>query len=470
MPLPAESLKVLRELVTEPVEIVGGGVEGQSTARFLLAAGFERITLRDRDPGVAVPAGCDRRCGSDYLSGLPAKGTVVRSAGVRPDLPELAAFASRGGQILSQLPIFLAVFQGASKGRAVGITGTFGKGTVTTMLSGMLREAGIGHLVGGNIGTPMLDLLLPKSLPEIALLELSSFQLSDLAAPSPLPAGSKRDDFCPRVGVTGRVTIEHLDWHRDQIEYWNAKARLCEEQSDTDHAVFLSGDPGSVFVGMAGSGILHSVGEGGELVPGSDAIRDGEGQILLRRSEMKVPGAFQLANASLAWVAARILGASDEACRSGAMGFEGLPHRLQFSGERDGVRFYNDSYATRPEATLAALEAVSDRSVALILGGSDKGVEFDALAEGLRSVRNLKFVGLIGATAPRLRRALERDGAPHFLLIDFPHLPEAFEACRKAMTGGGNVLLSPACASFGLFKNYKERGEAFLALAKSVVG
>jgi UDP-N-acetylmuramoylalanine--D-glutamate ligase len=470
MRLPAESLKLLRELVSEPVEIVGGGVEGQSTARFLLGAGFERVTLRDRDPDITVPEGCDRRCGADYLFGLPAKGTVVRSAGVRSDLPELAEFASRGGQILSQLPIFLALYQGSLGGRVVGITGTFGKGTVTTLLSGMLHVAGIEHVVGGNIGTPMLDLLLQDPVPETALLELSSFQLSDLAAPRSLPAGLKREDFCPRVGVSGRVTIEHLDWHRDQIEYWNAKARLCEEQSDTDHAVFLSSDPGSVFVGMAGSGILHSVGEAGELVPGTDAIRDGEGQILLHRSEMKVPGAFQLVNTSLAWVAARILGASDEACRSGAIGFVGLPHRLQFSGEKDGVRFYNDSYATRPEATLAALEAVSDRSVALILGGSDKGIEFDALAQGLKAARNLKFVALIGATAPPLRKALERDGRPHFLLIDFPHLPEAFEACRKAMTGGGNVLLSPACASFGLFKNYKERGEAFLALTKSVVG
>lgn len=291
MPVPTEYLTVLRELVPEPVEIVGGGIEGQSTAKFLLAAGYERITLRDKSADVQVPPGCDRRCGPDYLAGLGNKGCVVRSAGVRSDLPELRAFAETGGQILSQLPIFLALYQGVSRGRVVGITGTFGKGTVTTLLSKMLDCARIRHLVGGNIGIPMLDLLLDADLPEVALLELSSFQLSDLAAPMVPPAGLKRDDFCPRVGVCGRVTIEHLDWHLDQIEYWNSKARLCEEQSDTDHAVFLSSDPGSVFVGMAGSGILHSVGEGGELVPGKDAIRDGEGQILLRRENMKVPGA-----------------------------------------------------------------------------------------------------------------------------------------------------------------------------------
>ncbi len=470
MRLPSETLRVLRELVPEPVEIVGGGVEGQSTARFLLEAGYERVTLRDRNPDVVAPTGCDRRCGPDYLSNLPKLGTVVRSAGVRPDVAQLAAFEERGGQILSQLPIFLALFQGVHRGRVVGVTGTFGKGTITTLLSGMLDQAKIPHLVGGNIGTPMLDLLLQEVLPDAAVLELSSFQLCDLAAPKILPTGLCREDFNPRIGLSGRVTIEHLDWHLDQIEYWNAKARLCEEQSDTDHAVFLSTDPGSVFVGMAGSGILHSVGEGGELAPGVDAIRDGDGQILLHRDEMKVPGAFQLVNASLAWVAARILGASDEACRAGAIGFPGLDHRLQFAGEKDGIRYFNDSYATRPEATLAAVEALSDRSLALILGGSDKGIDFSELARGLRASRHLKFVALIGATAGRLREALEKSGPPHFLLIDFPHLAEAFDACRKAMTGGGTVALSPACASFGLFRNYKERGEAFLALTKSAVG
>ncbi len=470
MRLSTESVKILRELLPEPVEIVGGGLEGQSTARFLMAAGFERVTLRDRNPDVAAPAGCDRRCGPDYLAGLPPRGTVLRSAGVRSDLPELACFAEGGGQILSQLPVFLALFQGVRKGRVAGVTGTFGKGTVTTLLSRMLEQAAIPHAVGGNIGTPVLDLLLQDNLPDLAILELSSFQLSDLAAPRLLPTGLTREDFAPRVGVCGRVTIEHLDWHVDQIEYWNAKAHLCEEQAESDHAIFFSSDPGSVFVGMAGSGILHTIGEGGELVPGPDALRDGEGLVLLRRDEMKVPGAFQLANAALAWAAARVLGASDEACREGARRFEGLPHRLQFAGEASGVRYFNDSYATRPEATLAAVEAVSERPLALILGGSDKGVAFEELAAGLRACPNLKFVALIGATAPRLRESLERDGRPPFELLDFPHLPEAFAGCRAALPAGGNLLLSPACASFGLFKNYKERGEAFLALAKAAVG
>lgn len=347
-------------------------------------------------------------------------------------------------------------------GRVAGVTGTFGKGTVTTILSRMLDASGVLHAVGGNIGVAMLDLLRRDDLPGTAVLELSSFQLSDLG---PLP-GLPPEAFSPRVGVVGRVTIEHLDWHRDQVEYWEAKARLCEEQTESDHAVFLLDDPGSVFVGMAGSSFHHGIGPGGAFAPGPDDLRDAEGRVVLARSDMRVPGAFQIQNVSLALQASLLLGGDLDASLRAAREFDGLPHRLQFVGEKDGVRFYNDSYATRPEATLAAVEALSDRPIALVLGGSDKGIDFAELANGLRATPSLAYVALIGATAGRLREALERDGAAPFRIEDHPHLPEAFAACREAVRGGGSVLLSPACASFGLFRNYKARGEAFTALAE----
>jgi UDP-N-acetylmuramoylalanine--D-glutamate ligase len=469
MKTPSDLLPALRELVPEPVEIVGGGLEGQSTARFLLGAGYERLTLRDRDLSVKVPEGCAFRLGPDYLADLPSRGTVVRSAGIRSDLPALSGFAAQGGRILSQLHVFLGLFQGVRHGRAVGVTGTFGKGTVTTILSGMLERGGLPHAVGGNIGTPMLDLLADPDLPPLALLELSSFQLSDLSAPKGLSTISA-SAFSPRVAVCGRVTIEHLDWHRDQVEYWSAKAHLCEEQTESDHSVYLCADPGSLFVGLAGSAVSHPVGPGGELDPGTDELRGADGEVLLSRSRMKVPGAFQIANAALAWGAARILGVDDDSCREAAESFEGLPHRIQFAGEHEGIRYYDDSYATRPEAALAAVEALRGAPLALILGGSDKGIDFSELASGLRASPHLVHVSLIGATAARLRQALTADGAPPFVLEDQSHLPEAFEACRRAVGAGGAVLLSPACASFGLFRNYKERGEAFLKLARALGG
>lgn len=458
-------LQTLRTLVPEPVEIVGGGLEGQSTARFLLSAGYERLTLRDRNPDVTAPDGCDLRTGESYLEGLAERGTIVRSAGIRPDLPAFVQARARGMRVVSQLHLFLGLFQGVLGGRVAGITGTFGKGTITTMLSKMLEASGVAHVVGGNIGTPMLDLLRDGALPDLALLELSSFQLSDLG---PVP-GLPPEAFAPRLGLCGRVTIEHLDWHKDQIEYWDAKARLCEEHGDADLSVFLLDDPGSVFVGMAGSSLLYGVGIGGAFEPRTDGLLDDDGKVVLARSEMRVPGAFQIQNAGLALQASLLLGGTLEDSLRAAKEFEGLPHRLQFAGEASGVRFYNDSYATRPEATLAAVEALRGAPLALILGGSDKGIDFAELAAGLRSHGHLKHVALIGATATRLREALEKDGPLPFVLRDEPHLPEAFAACREAVREGGAVLLSPACASFGLFRNYKERGEAFLRLAREAV-
>lgn len=460
MKLDDRYIKALRTLLPEPVEIVGGGLEGQSTARFLLSAGYERLTLRDRNLEVGAPDGCAFIGGDAYLQGLPDRCSIVRSAGIRPDLPAFVACRERGGVVASQLHIFLGLFQGVHGGRVAGITGTFGKGTITTIISRMLSASGVAHVVGGNIGTPMLDLLREETLPDVALLELSSFQLSDLG---PLP-GLPREAFAPRVGLAGRVTIEHLDWHRDQIEYWGAKARLCEEQAEDDHSVFLLDDPGSVYVGMAGAAVHHGVGKGGTFEPRIDGLHDAEGRRILSRSEMRVPGAFQIQNAALALQASLLLGGDLDASLGAAREFEGLPHRLQFAGEIAGVRFYNDSYATRPEATLAAVEALSDRPLALVLGGSDKNIDFAELARGLRASKHLAYVALIGATAGRLREALEKDGGPSFRLDDHPHLPEAFAACRAAVVDGGSVLLSPACASFGLFKNYKARGEAFMAL------
>lgn len=458
-------LQTLRTLVPEPVEIVGGGLEGQSTARFLLAAGYERLTLRDRDPAVKAPDGCDLVGGDAYLEGLPERGTIVRSAGIRPDLAPFVQARVRGVRVVSQLHVFLGLYQGVLGGRVAGITGTFGKGTITTMLSKMLEASGVAHVVGGNIGTPMLDLLREGPLPDLALLELSSFQLSDLG---PVP-GLAPHFFAPRLGLCGRVTIEHLDWHKDQIEYWDAKARLCEEHGDADMSVFLLDDPGSVFVGMAGSSLLHGVGVGGAFEPRTDGLLDDDGKVVLARSEMRVPGAFQIQNAGLALQASLLLGGNLADSLRAAREFEGLPHRLQFAGEAGGIRFYNDSYATRPEATLAAVEALRGAPLALILGGSDKGIDFEELATGLRTHAHLKQVALIGATAGRLREALEKAGPLPFALVDQPHLPEAFAACREAVREGGAVLLSPACASFGLFRNYKERGEAFLRLAREAV-
>jgi UDP-N-acetylmuramoylalanine--D-glutamate ligase len=458
----------LDTLLPGEVHVVGGGVEGLSTLRFLRSVGRSDLTLRDRNARLDAMEGVSHICGEGYLEGIPSHATVFRSAGVRFDLPQLQRHRDANGRVLSQLKLFCALHRALHpKGRIIGVTATMGKGTICTFISEMLKAAAIPHALLGNIGTPMLDIFLEEDVPEVIVLELSSFQLSDLVPGDGLDA----KELAPDVSVFGNITIEHLDWHPDQIEYWESKANLGNFQDENQVAVHLSRDPGSVFGGMAGDAMRFTLGQDGSLRVEDDALVDDQGRVLLELSQLKVPGAFQLENAGLAWLAASAIGVAEPECFKGACNFEGLRHRLMWAGKSDGIRFYNDSYATRPEATLAALDALSGHPIALILGGSDKGVDFDALALGVLACRSVSHVALIGATASRLRESLKRAGHPPFELQEFQGLPDAFEASVKALQGkGGAVLLSPACASFGLFSNYKERGEAFLRLAAERTG
>lgn len=452
----------LRELFPHSAHVVGGGVEGLSTVAFLKAAGVENIVLRDRNASLQAPDGVELATGDGYLDGIPPQATVMRSAGIRPDLPAFKKHRATGGRVLSQLRLFLALYrQERPEGRVVGVTATMGKGTICTILSGMLHEAAIPHALLGNIGKAMLDLFLAAEIPETVVLELSSFQLSDLGPGD----GLTPEESVVDVALFGHVTLEHLDWHVDQIEYWDAKASLAAHQTEDHWAVHLDAEPGSVFCGMASDSMRRTLGEAGEISLRDKALWDHDSR-LLDLADLKVPGAFQLENCGLAWLAARCLELPEEAILRGAKAFTGLRHRLMWAGEANGIRYYNDSYATRPEATLAAADALSEAPLALILGGSDKGVDFAELARGLRSCKGLIHVSLIGATAGRLREALEKAGPTPFALRDFSGLESALEACEAALpVEGGSVLLSPACASFGLFANYKERGEAFLRLA-----
>lgn len=457
----------VRELFPYSAQIVGAGIEGMSSLRFLREIGID-VVLRDRNPQVTAPADVKIVSGDGYLEEIPQNATLMRSAGIRFDLPALEAHRAAGGHTLSQARLFCALHRTLHpKGHIVGVTATMGKGTICTILSEMLTAANVPHAVLGNIGKPMLDVLLEDDVPSTVILELSSFQLSDFAPGD----GLSESDISPDVAVFGHVTIEHLDWHTGQVEYWESKANLAAHQLDRQLAVHLAEDPGSVFCGMAGSASRWTLGSSGELSIAGDSLVDRAGNTLLKSAQLRVPGRFQLENVGLAWLAARGLDIANLPCQQGACAFKGLRHRLMWAGEANNVSYYDDSYATRPEATLAAIETFSETPLSLILGGSDKGIDFDALVQGVLSHASIRHVALIGATAPRLREAFSRAGHPPFELQEYPGLPEAFTACEHTLqSSGGALLLSPACASFGLFANYKERGEAFLRLAAERTG
>ena len=431
----------LQNVVLEPVAVLGYGTEGRSTLKLLLDCGFEEVAVLDRKEQ-ELPEGVRGVFGEDYLEGLSRFSTVVRSAGIKPTKPELAKFAEEGGTLTSQVQLFFDLY----KGRIAGVTGTMGKGTTTMMISACLKAAGIAHEVGGNIGTPVLEILRKEDAAETAVLELSSFQLMDLKA-------------APRVGVVLRTTCEHLDWHSDEREYRMAKAQLVRNQRPEQLCVFCGDAEGSRQIAALSGARKKSYGRAGDCdaVVADGVLHLPDGPIEL--AECKVRAPFMMENMAAAALAARELGAPWTAVRAALTGFEGLQYRLQFKGEARGIGYWNDSYATRPEAALAAARSFSG-PLAMILGGSEKNADFTELFDGLAALQNLKICALIGQTAERIAKGLVARDVPY---VRCNSLEEAVRMCEEALTeeGGGDVLLSPACASFGMFRNYKERGAIF---------
>lgn len=433
-----------------PVGILGFGVEGQSTLRYLFREGVKDIVVMDKNPVnlPEVPAGINVKVssGENYLDGLKDCVTVVRSAGVYPMSQDLFKFQMNGGMMTSQIQLFLE--QTKSK-KVVGVTGTLGKGSTVSMISHILTKCGVKNEIGGNFGVPALDLLEDETADRISILELSSFQLMTLS-------------ISPDVAVVLRVSTEHLDWHQSVEEYRDAKANLVRWQKRDSTCVYLKdAAPTEKIASESPAKTKYAVSyENGDAII-EDATLEIDGEKLYLE-DCKVRGIYQLENMAAASLAVKALGIKITDAFEALKSYETLPYRMEFKGEKNGIEFFNDSYATRPDATIAATASMQ-RPFALILGGSEKNADFSELSKILVEERpNLKRIALIGATAERMLADLKKagiDGVGIKTAI-FPTLEEAF-ADSLSIGKGGTVIMSPACASFGLFKNYKVRGQVF---------
>ncbi|WP_308603487.1 UDP-N-acetylmuramoyl-L-alanine--D-glutamate ligase [uncultured Fibrobacter sp.] len=431
--------------IAAPVGILGFGIEGKSTLRYLVRKGIREIVVMDKNPVELpeLPADVHVKIfsGEKYMDGLKNAVTVVRSAGVYPLQKEIFHFQMNGGALTSQIEIFLKETKSRS---VVGVTGTLGKGSTVSMIRHALNACGIPSEIGGNFGVPALDLLENETPDRISILELSSFQLMTLPV-------------SPHVAVVLRVSTEHLDWHKSVEEYRDAKANLVRWQKRGDFCVYIrDAEPSAAIARESGAQKLCYGSRDADAVFSSDSLKiDG---CTLKLADCKKIGSFQLENMAVALLAVKALGADVPTALQSLKNYESLKFRMEFKGEKKGIVFYNDSYATRPDATMAAVKSMN-RPFALILGGSEKNADFSELARTLAGIQNLKRIALIGATAERMQDALRQVETSVPMKI-FSGLDEAFaDAC--SVGNGGAVLLSPACASFGLFKNYKARGEAF---------
>ena len=437
----------MQNTLVAPVGVLGFGVEGQSTFNYLVRNGIKDIVVMDKNPVnlPEVPAGVNVKTfsGENYMDGLKDCVTVVRSAGVYPMSKPLFQFQMNGGLMTSQIQLFLE--QTKSK-KVVGVTGTLGKGSTVSMISHILTKCGANNEIGGNFGVPALDLLKDETSDRISILELSSFQLMTLSV-------------SPDVAVVLRVSTEHLDWHQSVEEYRDAKANLVRWQKRDGACVYLKdAAPTAKIAGESPAKTKYAVGygDGDASIDGATLTIDGEKLFL---SDCKVRGIYQLENMAAATLACKALGIKVADAFEALKSYETLPFRMEFKGEKRGIEFFNDSYATRPDATIAATASMK-RPFALILGGSEKNADFTELSQILVNDRpNLKRIALIGATAERMLESLRQAGLKVTANI-FPTLEEAF-ADSLAIGEGGTVIMSPACASFGLFKNYKVRGQVF---------
>jgi UDP-N-acetylmuramoylalanine--D-glutamate ligase len=353
------------------------------------------------------PVLVDRSLGNeDDLSLLEGVDVVVKSPGVPGEAPLVVAARRRGIPVWSEVELGYTLLPGA---RFVGVTGTNGKTTTAELLGAIFREAGRDVAVAGNVGTPLTSVRHAGWV----VCELSSFQLEDVHA------------FSCDVAVLLNLEPDHLDRHGSFEDYRDAKLRVFERAR--------------VKIVPRGLGL-----EGIEFSAGDDLP-----------AEPLIRGTHNRENAAAATAAARGAGIDDAPIAAALRTFPGVPHRLEVVGERDGVRYVNDSKATNVAAALRALAAYADEPVHLILGGSPKGEDFQPLAAAVGS--NVRSVHLIGAEADRLGELIagDRDGT----------LEAAVAHAAELAAPGEVVLLSPACASYDQFENFEQRGEAFRRLA-----
>jgi UDP-N-acetylmuramoylalanine--D-glutamate ligase len=431
--------------------VVGLGRSGLAAIHLLAGAG---CVVRANDVKGAGELGdlaaTARSYGAElFLGGHPPEAfdgadLVVISPGV-PHLAAVRDARERGARVVSEVELaswFLA-------SPIVGITGTNGKSTVTTLVGDMMKRTGRPTFVGGNLGDALtLVVGTPASKHGGSIVaELSSFQLEDI------------DTLRCRVAVLLNVTDDHLDRHGTFASYAAAKGRIFLTQTRDDHAIVPAGDALCLSLARVGAATVHTYGgTDGEVRVEDGVLLDTVSGLRLPTRELGIRGLHNQANACAAALAARLAGASSDDVAHVLRTFTGLPHRMVLVRELDGVAYYDDSKATNVGAAVAAIDGLADLpgQLVLIAGGVDKGGSYEPVRE--RMDRRGRAVVLIGEAAPLLRGAFTASPVP---LHDAATIDDAVRLARSLARPGDAVLLAPACASFDMFRSYAHRGDEF---------
>lgn len=425
------------------IAILGYGSQGQSAYEYWNHGGNE-LTIHDANPSLEIAENIRAKLGPDHLKDLDEYDLLVRSPIVHPKAIEKAN--PNNSEILKKVTTVTDEFLKVCPTRnIVGVTGTKGKGTTSTLIARMLEATGKKVHLGGNIGIPPLDMLKDNIQPDDwVVLELANFQLIDLK-------------HSPHIAVCLMVEPEHLDWHENVEEYIGSKQQLFRWQQSEDIAIYYGLNDYSQHIASISPGTKISYMKR----PGADVINSkvviGSAEIC-DISEIKLLGKHNWQNVCAAVTAVWQVTQNADAIRSVVTSFTGLEHRLQFVREVGGVKYYDDSFGTTLETAVVAQEAFTEPKV-VILGGSDKGADFTALAKAV-AANNVRSVIAIGVTGPKISELLKKQGFNN--VVDGGQTMEQIvETAQTQAKAGDVVLLSTGCASFGLFKNYKDRGDQF---------
>ena len=435
----------LQDLKNKKIAVVGEGLEGKSSASFLKKQGAQVTVL-------------DIKQGKDYLKDLDKFNLIVRRPGIKLETIQKALGEDEAAfdAVTSQTKLFFDLAPGA----IIGVTGTKGKGTTSALIYEMLKADGRDAYLGGNIGVPPFEFLEKLNPNSWTVLEMSSFQLQDLTK-------------SPHIAVVLMITRDHLDGYGDRNyhdtvdDYVNSKRNILNFQSASDFAILNRDYLASNESDVKTKGKIYFVSREREVGEGCFALGN---QVILRIKGNDIPlidtrelllrGDHNHENVCAASLAAYLAGVRVGTITRVLKQFKGLEHRLELVDKINGVEYYNDSFSATPESTIAAIQSFKNPEI-LILGGSSKKSDFKELGEIIGKRDNIKAIIGIGEEWPRIKKRIKNHESRIMIIEGASSMEQIVAAASKIAKSGDVILLSPACASFGMFENYKDRGNQF---------
>ncbi|MBR5155656.1 MAG: UDP-N-acetylmuramoyl-L-alanine--D-glutamate ligase [Clostridia bacterium] len=443
-----------KSIENKKISVVGVGISNVPLIKFLLEGGA-KVTAHDKRTAEQLGdaynelklLGTEFMLGEEYLDSIPKDTEVIfKTPGLRPDVSQLVAAKEKGAIITSEMELFFEL----CPCEIIAVTGSDGKTTTTSLIGEMLKKEGYNCYIGGNIGKPLIGEVENMKKDDKVVLELSSFQLFSMK-------------HSADIAVVTNVTPNHLDWHKDFDEYVESKKSIFRNNKNCRVVLNYDNEITRDFAKCTENPMYFSrqndLSQGLTLTDGKIVLKiNGEEEEVIKAEDIKIPGVHNIEN-YMAAIGAVYPFVSTKTIEYTAKNFGGVPHRIELVREFDGVRYYNDSIASSPARTTAGLKSFGQK-VVLIAGGYDKKIPFDEFGSVVN--QHVKELVLIGVTSKKIedavRNASNFEGIKIHCETDFK---DAINRARKCAKPGDVVILSPACASFDLFKNFEERGNIF---------